>query len=332
MKEITSPSLFVPLLFPPCGANWAIVRSSVSEQTGARDREHPRLLLSRHCRTNWESPSRCAPQSVPTASIAPGAVSVAWGANEKISSIQAVLPLCLARKQVCYSLKSHRVIIWSRLKSQSLGSELGQYSSSTYLDSTARRNQSGSEQTAAYLRIGEYKKYYHFKKSKRRKLPAVDHSLKLMDSPAPPLPFADWKLRISRQTNSVLSGTQLPMCLFFCFTQTTAKNPQFPSRSASCLNEQWCWCVRNCVLWFYHTFWQHLPHTDTLCSRGKAQTSASACATPAAGKQLRCPERGQACSASTYSLMPLIQHRSSEGQTCFPTHRLPCGCLIVFTL
>lgn len=227
IKEITLSALFVPFPFPTCGTNWVIRCSSVSKQRGPADRRHPRLLFSWHYRTKWGRPYYCTPQSISRANINLKVVSIAWGANKMISWTQAVLLLSFVRKKICYSLKVHWVIIWSRLKSQSLGSELGQDSSSMYLDLTAHTNQSGSGKIAACLRTGEYEKYYYFKKSKR-KTPS-NWSLKLTDSPAPPPLFSVWKLCISSQTNSVLSGKLKSPCAFlFPFINSTAKKT--PSR------------------------------------------------------------------------------------------------------
>lgn len=75
----------------------------------------------------------------------PKVICMAWGAST-ISWTQAVL-LSLARNRFATAW-NFTVIIWSRLKSQSLGSELGQHSSSMYLDLTAHTNQSGSEKLA----------------------------------------------------------------------------------------------------------------------------------------------------------------------------------------
>lgn len=157
-------------------------------------------------------------------------------------------------KQICYSLKVHWIIIWSRLKSQSLGSELGQYSSSMYLDLTAHTNPSASGKIAACLRIGEYEKYYYLRRVREKKTTVVDHSN--CQTFLLHLYYSQFEsCFISSQTNSLLLGKQKSPLAFFFFSflksraMPTAPTPppkktptnqpkpkQLPSRFASCLN------------------------------------------------------------------------------------------------
>lgn len=150
------------------------------------------------------------------------------------------------------------------MKSQSLGNELGWWSSSMYLELTAHTNQFEPDKTAAYLRIREYEKYYYFKRSKRRKLTVVDHLCTVMD-----LLLHHCYSEIESYTTAVrwtlfLQENRNPHVFFFfflsSFTKSTAKKKKkkssHPGLQVVLINSSVD--VWEIALWFYHIL-AHLP-------------------------------------------------------------------------